>query len=68
MTQPDDTETQSYREEQGKPPKPTQEERMGDVPLVPGSAGIVRGPPPSDETAVDEEREIAAERERPETG
>lgn len=49
----DDTATGSYREEQGKPERPTVRERMSKVPITfgsDGSAGIVgRGPaPPSD--------------------
>ncbi len=41
MSERNDTETQSYREEQGKPANPDQRERMADVPLAPSSAGIV---------------------------
>lgn len=48
----DDTATESYRQEQGKPPRPTPEERMEHVPLAFGTGGtgpvIGRGPAPDD--------------------
>lgn len=37
----DDTETPSYREEQGKPPFETPGERIADVPIAPHSAGAL---------------------------
>jgi len=60
----DDTETQSFREEQGKPPLPDPRDRMKDVPLAPSSAGVVAGPPPEEQTTVEEEREAAERRAR----
>jgi hypothetical protein len=60
----DETETRSYREEQGKSADPSERERRGDVPLAPSSAGIVGGAPPADESTVDADRAAAAERER----
>jgi hypothetical protein len=66
MAERNDTETQSYREEQGKSAAPDPQERMADVPLAPSSAGVVGGAPQSDESTVDEDRKAAAERERAE--
>jgi hypothetical protein len=64
MADRNDTETQSYREEQGKSAAPDPRERMGDVPLAPSSAGVVGGAPRSEESTTDVDREQAAERER----
>ena len=63
----DDTETQSLRDERGKPPLETPAERMADVPLAPHSAGVVGGPPETgDVDASDaDDRAEAADRERP---
>ena len=66
MTERNDTETESYRVEQGKRPAPDQQERMGDVPLAPSSAGIVGSPPRADESTSDADRKAAIERERDE--
>jgi hypothetical protein len=63
MVERNDSETQSYREEQGKSAVPDQRERMADVPLAPSSAGIVGRPPRPDESTVDADREHA-QRER----
>ncbi len=57
-----DDETQSYREEQGKPAQPDPREHMGNVPIVfsseGGGAGVVLpgtderlGPPPGEKAA-----------------
>jgi hypothetical protein len=64
MADRDDTETESFRQEQGKPPRPDPRERMADVPLAPSSAGIVGGQPPAEESTTDADREQAAERQR----
>ncbi len=63
MSERNDTETQSYREEQGKSAAPDPRERMADVPLAPSSAGVVGDAPPPDESTVDADRE-RVERER----
>lgn len=51
----DDTATESYRREQGKPPQPTPKERMEHVPLAFGTGGtgpvVGGGPVPDDATA-----------------
>lgn len=39
----DDTETESYRVEQGKAPREDPRDRMGDVPLAFGSGGVLVG-------------------------
>jgi hypothetical protein len=44
MTERNDTETRSYREEQGKPADADGRQRTDDVPLAPSSAGIVGAP------------------------
>jgi hypothetical protein len=66
MAERNDTETQSYREEQGKSAAPDPREHVADVPLAPSSAGIVGGAPRSDESTADADRAAAAERERAE--
>ena len=66
MSERDNTETQSYREEQGKSAAPDQRERMDDVPLAPSSAGVVGAPRRRGESPVDADRAAAAEREREE--
>ncbi len=66
MTERNDTETQSHREEQGKSAAADPRERMADVPLAPSSAGVVGSAPPSDESTADADRKAAAERERAE--
>jgi hypothetical protein len=65
MAERNDTETQSYREEQGKSAAADPRERMADVPLAPSSAGVVGGAPQSEESTADADRK-AAERERAE--
>ena len=62
MSERDDTETQSYREEQGKSPAPDPRQRMADVPLAPSSAGVV-GRVPADRSTIDAEREVAEQRD-----
>jgi hypothetical protein len=66
MSERNDTETQSYREEQGKSGMPDQRDRIADVPVVPSSAGVVRGAAPEGESTVDTDRNEAAEREHAE--
>jgi hypothetical protein len=61
MTERNDTETRSYREEQGKSPDADARERMADVPLAPSSAGVVGAPPRQEDSTVDADR-AAAER------
>ena len=67
MSERDDTETPSYREEQGKEPAPADpRERQADVPLAPSTAGVVGAAPPADAgevSTVDAERDAAAARE-----
>jgi hypothetical protein len=62
MTNRNDTETRSYREEQRKPADADGRERMADVPLAPSSAGIVGAPPAPDGSSADADR-AAARRE-----
>lgn len=59
-----DEETTSYREEQGKPPFETPDERIRDVPLAPGSGGVLRrGASADDEgSSADADREAAKRR------
>ena len=60
----DDTETQSYREEQGKAPQPDPRDRMADVPITfssDGSGGIVGSAPEPSPVPGDAERAAAAE-------
>jgi hypothetical protein len=67
MSERNDTETQSYRAEQGKSAAPDQRERMANVPIAPSSAGVIGSAPPSDESTADADRERAAEGERGES-
>ena len=62
MSERNDTESQSYREEQGKKAAPDARERMADVPLAPSSAGIVGAPPRRNESPVAADRDAAVER------
>ena len=62
MKHRDDTETQSYREEQGKKPEPDPREGMADVPIVPSSAGVIGKAPEPESTTVDEDRAAAETR------
>jgi hypothetical protein len=64
MAERNDSETQSYREEQGKTGASDERERMADVPLAPSSAGIVGEPRRRGESTVDADRAAASERER----
>ena len=64
----DDTETESYRVEQGKPAREDPRDRMGDVPLAFGSGGGLVGhgteePMPAG-GASDAAADVAAARER----
>ena len=68
MGERNDNETQSYRQEQGKNPSPDQHERIGDVPLAPSSAGVIRGAPLQEESTVDVDREEARRRAEPDRG
>jgi hypothetical protein len=68
MSERNDSETQSYREEQGKPAVPDGRERMGDVPLAPSSAGIVGAARRSEESTTDADRQAAEERQATERG
>jgi hypothetical protein len=63
VSERNDTETRSYREEQGKSASPDVRERMADVPLAPSSAGIVGAPRRRGESSVAADRDAAAERE-----
>ena len=62
MKEHSDTETQSYREEQGKRPEPDPRERMADVPIVPSSAGVIGKPPEQEPGSADEDRAAAEQR------
>ena len=66
MSERNDTETQSHREEQGKSAAPDARERMADVPLAPSSAGIVGEPRRRGESTADADRDAAIERDREE--
>lgn len=66
MAERNDTETQSYREEQGKSAAADPRERMADVPFAPSTAGVVGDAPPADESTADADRKAATERERAE--
>ena len=64
----DDTETESYRLERGKPPRGDPRDRMGDVPLAFGSGGVLVGhgteePMPAGGDS-DAAADVAAARER----
>jgi hypothetical protein len=64
VSERNDTETQSYREEQGKRAAPDARERIADVPLAPSSAGIVGEPRRRGESPLEADRDAAAERDR----
>jgi hypothetical protein len=66
MSERNDSETQSYREEQGKSAAPDGRQRMGDVPLVPSSPAAVGEPRRRDESTIEADRDAAIERERQE--
>jgi hypothetical protein len=66
MSERNDTETQSYREEQGKRAAPDPREGLADVPLAPSSAGIVGAPRRRGESPVEADRAAAAERDQEE--
>jgi hypothetical protein len=63
-----DTETQSYREEQGKSATPNQRERIGDVPLTTSSAGVVGGARRDEESTVEADRQAAERRAEADRG
>jgi hypothetical protein len=62
----DETETQSLREEQGKPPLETPAERIAGVPLAPHSAGALGSSAGKEEDEVSDaaDREAAERRQR----
>lgn len=60
----DDTHTESYRIEQGKPGRPDPRERQADVPIAPSTAGVLGHVPDEEQTTVDEDREAAKRRAR----
>jgi hypothetical protein len=68
VSERDNTETQSHREEQGKSAAPDPRERMDDVPLAPSTAGIVGEPRRRGESPYEGDRDAAAERDREERG
>lgn len=60
----DDTHTESYRIEQGKPGRRDPRERQADVPIAPSSAGALGHVPDEEKTTVDEDRDAAERRAR----
>lgn len=59
MSERDDTETESLREERGGSAAPDPRERLGEVPIAPHSAGIVGGASAEEPSTADEDREQA---------
>ena len=57
MAERNNTESESYREEQGKSPQLDPREAMAKVPLAPSSGGILEREPPEEKTTADTERE-----------
>lgn len=59
-----DSETQSYREEQGERDAPDPRGEMADVPIIPSSAAVPLGPRAEEPTTADEDRAAAERRDR----